>query len=191
MIAHVSGEVMLRRDGEVVLDTAGGLGYRLSVSSETLAKVPRKGGSVTLHSHLVVRDDAMQLYGFASEQERELFLMLIGVQSVGPKVALAVLSGGTPAELLYAIAAGDSPASRPCPGSASARPSGSSSSCARRSPAPWPTRSWSPAPLTPAHAGARGTVGLGFDPREADSLLDQAKGETTEELIAGALKAAR
>ncbi|HEX5911318.1 MAG TPA: OB-fold domain-containing protein, partial [Thermoleophilaceae bacterium] len=75
MIAHVSGEVMLRRDGEVVLDTAGGIGYRLSVSSETLAKVPRKGGSVTLHSHLVVRDDAMQLYGFASEQERDLFLM--------------------------------------------------------------------------------------------------------------------
>ena len=49
----------------------------------------------------------MQLYGFASEQERDLFLMLIGVQSVGPKVALAVLSGGTPTELLSALAAGD------------------------------------------------------------------------------------
>ena len=68
----------------------------------------------------------MQLYGFATEAERDLFLMLIGVQNVGPKVALAVLSGGTPRELLAAIASGDSPASRRCPASASARPSGSS-----------------------------------------------------------------
>ena len=54
-----------------------------------------------------MRDDALQLYGFASEAERDLFLLLIGVQSVGPKVALAVLSGGTPRELLAAVAAGD------------------------------------------------------------------------------------
>jgi Holliday junction DNA helicase RuvA len=62
---------------------------------------------VTLHSHLIVRDDALQLYGFAAEEERDLFLMLLGVQSVGPKVALAVLSGGTPRDLLRALAAGD------------------------------------------------------------------------------------
>ena len=80
-----------------------------------------------------MRDDGMHLFGFATEEERELFLMLIGVQGVGPKVALAVLSGGTTSELLNAIAAGDRRASRPCPASASAPPSASSSSCARRS----------------------------------------------------------
>src|SRR5205807_6433670 len=62
---------------------------------------------VLLHSHLVVRDDVLALYGFATEEERELFLMLISVQSVGPKVALAVLSGGPPRELLKALAAAD------------------------------------------------------------------------------------
>ena len=53
-----------------------------------------------LHTHLVVRDDALLLYGFATEEERDLFLLLIGVQSVGPKMALAVLSGGSPRDLL-------------------------------------------------------------------------------------------
>ena len=62
---------------------------------------------MTLHTHLVVRDDALALYGFATEPERDLFLMLLAVQSVGPKVALAVLSGAPPRELLAAVAAGD------------------------------------------------------------------------------------
>ena len=65
------------------------------------------GRAVSLHTHLVVRDDALALYGFATEEERDLFLALIGVQSVGPKVALAVLSGGTPRELVAALVAGD------------------------------------------------------------------------------------
>ena len=192
VIAHVSGEVMLRREGEVILDTAGGLGYRLSVSSETLAKVPRKGGEVTLHSHLVVRDDAMQLYGFASEQERDLFLMLIGVQSVGPKVALAVLSGGTPTELLSALAAGDVARFQAVPGIGKRTAERIIVELREKVAGAVAdeivvTRA-ADGPRTQAREGL---VGLGFDPREADSLLDQAKGETTEELIAGALKAAR
>ncbi|MGH2898227.1 MAG: Holliday junction branch migration protein RuvA, partial [Solirubrobacteraceae bacterium] len=90
-----------------VVVLAAGVGYRLAVSAETLRQVPALGRPVTLHSHLVVRDDALQLYGFATEEERDLFLALIGVQSVGPKVALAVLSGGTPRELVRALATGD------------------------------------------------------------------------------------
>jgi Holliday junction DNA helicase RuvA len=192
VIAHVSGEVMLRRDGEVVLDTASGLGYRLSVSSETLGKIPRKGADVTLHSHLVVRDDAMQLYGFASEQERDLFLMLIGVQSVGPKVALAVLSGGTPTELLSALAAGDVARFQAVPGIGKRTAERIIVELREKVAGAVAdeivvTRA-SDGPRTQAREGL---VGLGFDPREADSLLDQSAGETTEELIAGALKAAR
>ena len=71
---------------------------------------------MTLHSHLIVRDDALQLYGFATEEERDLFLMLLGVQSVGPKVALAVLSGGSPRELIGALAAGDAARFQAVPG---------------------------------------------------------------------------
>ena len=106
MIALVRGEVAIRRPDHVVV-LCGGVGYRLAVSSETLRHVPAAGAQVSLHAHLVVRDDALTLYGFASEQERDLFLMLLSVQAVGPKVALAILSAGTPRELIAAIAAGD------------------------------------------------------------------------------------
>src|SRR5919109_1169734 len=106
MIALVSGKVAVRRPDHVVID-CGGVGYRLAVSAETLRHVPAAGKATTLHAHLVVRDDQLALYGFATEEERDLFLMLLGVQAVGPKVALAVLSGGAPRELLAALAAGD------------------------------------------------------------------------------------
>ena len=74
------------------------------------------GEEATLHAHLIVRDDALALYGFHSEQERDLFLMLLSVQAVGPKVALAVLSGGTPRELISALAAGDAARFQAVPG---------------------------------------------------------------------------
>src|SRR5918999_3010758 len=106
VIASLRGEVLPRRPGDIVVE-ASGVGYRVAVSSETLSGVPRVGEQTTLHTHLVLRDDGMHLYGFSTEAERELFLMLIGVQGVGPKVALAVLSGGAPRELLNAIASGD------------------------------------------------------------------------------------
>ncbi|MBV8220713.1 MAG: hypothetical protein JO325_19795, partial [Solirubrobacterales bacterium] len=73
MIAMVSGTVAVRRGDHVVVDT-GGVGYRLATSAETLRHVPAVGKSVVLHSHLIVRDDALALYGFATEEERELFL---------------------------------------------------------------------------------------------------------------------
>ena len=78
--------------------------------------MPAVGEQVTLHTHLIVRDDALTLYGFASEQERDLFLMLLSVQAVGPKVALAVLSAGAPRELIGALAAGDAARFQAVPG---------------------------------------------------------------------------
>jgi len=76
MIALVRGEVAIRRSDHVVL-LCSGVGYRMAVSSETLRHVPAVGGETTLHTHLVVRDDALLLHGFHSEQERDLFLMLL------------------------------------------------------------------------------------------------------------------
>jgi Holliday junction DNA helicase RuvA len=115
MIASVRGEVLVRRPDHVVIE-AGGVGYRLAVSAETLKAVPARGKKTTLHAQLVVRDDAMQLYGFASEEERDLFVSLTSVSQIGPKVAIAVLSGGTPRELLRAIAAGDAKRFQAVPG---------------------------------------------------------------------------
>ena len=115
MIASVRGEVIVRRPDHVVVDCAG-VGYRLAVSANTLRAVPRVGEATLLHTHLVMRDDGMHLYGFASEDERELFHMLNAVQGVGPKVSLAVLSGGTTRELMNALASGDAARFQAVPG---------------------------------------------------------------------------
>ncbi len=115
MIASVAGTVTVRRPDHVVVECAG-VGYRLAVSAETLRQVPAVGRPVTLHSHLVVRDDALALYGFATEDERDLFLMLIAVQGVGPKVALAIVSGYSPSELRRAIACEDAALFETIPG---------------------------------------------------------------------------
>jgi holliday junction DNA helicase RuvA len=192
MIASVHGEVRTRLPGGVVIEAAG-VGYRLAVSAETLRQVPAVGREARLLAHLVLRDDGMHLYGFASEAERELFLLLIGVQGVGPKVALAVLSGGSPRELLNAIASGDSARFQAVPGIGKRtaeriivelreKVAGKATDdiVVRRT-----------AGDDPRTLAREGLVGLGFSPQEADGLLDGASGDTPEDLIAEALRAAR
>ena len=115
MIASVRGEVLVRRPDHVVVES-GGVGYRLAVSAETLKSVPARGKQATLHAHLVARDDSLSLYGFANEEERDLFLHLTSVSGIGPKVAIAILSGGPPRELLRALAAGDAKRFQAAPG---------------------------------------------------------------------------
>src|SRR5690606_13130247 len=115
VIAAVRGEVMVRRPDHVVIEAAG-VGYRLAVSTETLKAVPAVGREAFLHAELVVRDDSLSLYGFASEEERDLFRRLITVSGVGPKVAIAALSGGSARDLLRAIAAGDAKRFQAVPG---------------------------------------------------------------------------
>jgi Holliday junction DNA helicase RuvA len=196
MIALVAGEVFVRRPDHVVVETASGVGYRLAVSAETLRHVPAAGESVSLLTHLVVRDDALALYGFATEEERDLFLMLIGVQSVGPKMALAVLSGGAPRELVSALAAGDVKRLTAVPGigkrtaeriivelkekvgTAADVPDGGGSITVHRAD-------------DPRSLARDGLVELGFAPDEAERLLSGAVGETPEDLLQQALRAAR
>jgi Holliday junction DNA helicase RuvA len=123
MIASVRGEVLVRRPDHVVVESAG-VGYRLTVSAETLKAVPASGREAILHAHLVARDDSIQLFGFASEEERDLFLHLTSVSGVGPKVAIAILSGGRLASCCARSRPATRSASRRCRGSASAPPSG-------------------------------------------------------------------
>jgi Holliday junction DNA helicase RuvA len=192
VIASVRGEVLSRMSGDVVVEAAG-VGYKLSVSSETLSAVPRIGEQVTLLTHLVLRDDGMHLFGFSTEAERELFHMLVGVQGVGPKVALAVLSGGAPRELMNAMASGDTARFQAVPGIGK-RTAERIIVELREKVAGRATddivvrRTASDDPRTLAREGL---LGLGFTPQEADRLLDQSAGETPEDLIAGALRAAR
>ncbi len=191
MIALVSGKVAVRRADHVVIECAG-VGYRLAVSAETLRHVPAIGHEVLLHTHLVLRDDAIQLYGFATEEERELFLMLLGVQSVGPKVALAVLSGGPPRELLAALAAGDSGRFQSVPGIGKRTAERIIVELREKVGAALPEQAISITRGDDPRALAReGLVGLGYTVQEADELLDGAAGERPEELIAHALRTAR
>jgi len=192
VIALLSGEVVVRRGDHVVL-SCGGVGYRLAVSAETLRHVPAVGRPATLHTHLIVRDDALQLYGFATEEERDLFLLLIGVQSVGPKVALAVLSGGPPRELLGAVAAGDTARLQAVPGIGKRTAERIVVELREKvGPIavedPIVVRRRADDPLVLAREGL---VGLGFTAQEADRLLDGAAGDSPEALIAEALRAAR
>jgi holliday junction DNA helicase RuvA len=191
MIAAVRGEVMVRRPDHVVID-AGGVGYRLTVSAETLKAVPATGRDAFLHAELVAREDSLALFGFASEEERDLFGQLVSVSGVGPKVAIAVLSGGPARELLRAIAAGDAKRFQAAPG------------IGKR------TAERIIVELREKVAGALeeevvlaaagngdpralardGLVNLGYAPLEAEQLLDGIDGDDAEQLLATALRRA-
>ena len=191
MIAAVRGEVMVRRPDHVVV-AAGGVGYRLAVSSETLKAVPAAGNETFLHAELIARDDSLSLYGFSSEEERDLFRLLITVSGVGPKVAIATLSGGSTRDLLRAIAAGDAKRFQAVPG------------IGKR------TAERIIVELREKVAGALeeevvavgvvegsartlardGLVNLGYAPLEAERLLDGLEGSEPQELVAAALRKA-
>ena len=103
MIARLRGRISGRAGPGLIVDV-NGVGYLVNATPS----VQRLGeGEVTIEVHTVVREDALQLYGFATADERELFELLLGVSGVGPKVALAIVSGSTPVELRRAIARDD------------------------------------------------------------------------------------
>ena len=198
MIAMLRGEVALRRADHVVV-LCGNVGYRAAVSAETLRHVPPVGELATLHTHLIVRDDAITLHGFHSEQERDLFLMLISVQAVGPKVALAVLSAAPPRELMAALAAGDSARVQAVPGIGrrtaeriivELREKVADAALADGSAAAPAITARRGASQDPRALAREGLLELGFAPGEADAMLREVSGESAEELIAAALRVA-
>lgn len=105
MIYSLRGEVILIQPGTVVVECSG-VGYKCSITLNTFEKLPKKGETVVL-THMVVRDDTLDLFGFADVRELECFRLLISVNGVGPKAALALLSQHTPDSLSLAIASGD------------------------------------------------------------------------------------
>ena len=109
MIYSVTGKLVCVEPGFAVVEAAG-VGYRCSTTTSTLAKLPPRGKEVTLLTHLYLREDLLELFGFYTEEELRCFRLLIGVSGVGPKAALAILSVLTPQKLMLAIAAGDAKA---------------------------------------------------------------------------------
>ncbi len=197
MIALLRGEVAVRRTDYVVV-LSGGVGYRAGVSAETLRHVPSVGEQLTLHTHLIVRDDALSLYGFHSEQERDLFLMLLSVQAVGPKVALAVLSAGPPRDLLGALAAGDAARFQAVPGIGKRTAERIIVELREKvgvetdtGPVRVPIVARRGEKSDPRVLAREGLLELGYAPAEAEELLRDSEGQTAEELIGQALRLAR
>ena len=191
MIAAVRGEVMVRRPDHVVIE-AGGVGYRLAVSTETLKAVPAIGNEAFLHAELISRDDSLSLFGFASEDERDLFGELISVSGVGPKVALAALSGGPARELLRAIAAGDAKRFQAVPGIGKRTSERIIVELREKVAGELEDEG---VVATAEEADARGLardglVNLGYAPLEAERLLDGIEGDDAAQLIAAALRKA-
>lgn len=106
MIERLQGTIVSKGADGVVLSVSG-VGFLMEVSSVTLRDVPSVGEDVLLYTHLHVREDVLQLFGFSTDEERELFRLLLSVSKIGPRLALAVLSIRRPPELKKALANGD------------------------------------------------------------------------------------
>jgi holliday junction DNA helicase RuvA len=193
MIASVSGTVQARRPDHVVID-CGGVGYRMSVSSQTLEKVPAAGREASLLTHLILRDDGIHLYGFATEAERELFLRLISVSGVGPKMAITALSGSTAGEMRKAIAAGDAKRFQIVPGIGRKTAERVIVELREAIAGELAGEGSAPAEDDSRSVAREGLVALGYEPTETEEMLDAAIIDTgaeapPETLIQAALRA--
>jgi Holliday junction DNA helicase RuvA len=106
LLAHIRGTLEERGVDWLIVDV-GGVGFRVGTSASTLSAIGSPGERVALHTHLVVREDDLTLYGFTTADELAMFETLIGVSGVGPRVAIALLSTARPDELAASIAHGD------------------------------------------------------------------------------------
>jgi Holliday junction DNA helicase RuvA len=115
MIAHLNGHLLKKTTQSVIIET-GGIGYEVLVPLSTFYKLPEKDERVSLHVYTHVREDAFLLFGFYTTLEKDLFLMLISVSGIGPKLSLNILSGIGPQDLLMAMASGDAGRLQAIPG---------------------------------------------------------------------------
>ncbi|MCG6879384.1 MAG: Holliday junction branch migration protein RuvA [Deltaproteobacteria bacterium] len=115
MISHLSG-TLFEKSTQSIIVQVGGVGYEVFVPLSTFYVLPEKNGPISLHIHTHVREDALVLFGFSTKLEKSLFLMLVSVSGIGPKLSANILSGMGAEELLRAIAAGDAPRLQVIPG---------------------------------------------------------------------------
>lgn len=107
MIRYIKGEYLYYDSGAIIVETSGGIGFRINVSDTSSLLTAREGDIMEVYTYLQVKEDGMSLYGFSDSEGLKLFEMLISVNGVGPKAGLAIMSLGTPNQIKAIIAAGD------------------------------------------------------------------------------------
>ncbi len=194
MIAHLKGLLAATGADHAVIDV-GGVGYLVGASARTLTALGAVGEAVTVHTEMLVAEDSIRLMGFASAEERDWFRLLTGVQGVGAKVALAILSILAPAEIHTAVARGDA--------AMIARANGVGPKLAQRIVNELKDKAGGialgggaiPAPVGVAADAASALANLGFRPSEAAAAVARAEAElgsdaTLDALVRAALKKA-
>lgn len=197
MIGRLSGKLVHKEPPALLIDV-NGVGYELEAPMTTFYELPATGETVTLHTHLVVRDDAHLLYGFSQENQRRLFRSLLRVSGVGPRVALAILSGLTTEEFVSCITSEDVARITRVPGIGrktaerlivemrdKVQTEDGVSSGAKSAQA-------SEVPLNPVGEAVSALMALGYKANEATRLVRTVEGDglNTEEIIRQALKSA-
>jgi Holliday junction DNA helicase RuvA len=195
MIARLTGLVAEKSDGHAILDV-NGVGYDVSLSAVALAALPPAGEKVSLRTYTHVREDALQLFGFATEEEERVFHELIAVKNVGPRAAQNILSGIEARELARAVADGDVARLTKVPGVGKK----TAERLVLELKEKLVTLARAAAPSTRAASSAleqleQALVGLGFKPQEAASAVDavreQGADRPLDELLRDALKRLR
>ncbi len=189
MIAFLTGRVAAKSSGFALLDV-GGVGFRLSMSTPSLAALPAEGDEVTVFTYLHVREDELSMFGFGTDEERALFERLITVSGVGPKVALAVLSALRPDVLKRALASEDVGLLSSVPGIGKKTAQRLILDLKDKLDLPdLATTGGGPEPAAAA-AARDALLSMGFSPGEAAAALrDAPAGSSAEQLLKLALKA--
>lgn len=115
MISYIRGELAAVEEQKAIVDV-GGVGYGVYMPGQSLAKLPQPGNEVKIHTYLNVREDAMQLFGFLTREDLEIFRLVIGVSGIGPKGGLSLLSSLSADEVRFAVLAGDAKTIASAPG---------------------------------------------------------------------------
>jgi Holliday junction DNA helicase RuvA len=193
VIGRLQG-VLLRKEPPALMLDVGGVGYELEAPMTTFYELPAVGERVTLYTHLVVREDAHLLYGFVREAQRRLFRALLKVNGVGPRVALAVLSGLSDEEFSRCVAEEDIARLTKVPGigrkTAERLVIEMRDKLPKDIPQPASTAAGPAAPGDPVSEAVSALVALGYKPNEASRAVRSAstKGLSAEEIIRQALK---
>ncbi len=109
MITYIRGELVAYENDKVIVDV-GGVGYGIHMSQQTMGMLPQTGNEVKIHTYMNVKEDAMQLFGFLTRDDLQVFKLVIGVSGIGPKGGLSILSELAPDELRFAVMTGDAKA---------------------------------------------------------------------------------
>jgi Holliday junction DNA helicase RuvA len=182
--------VLIRKEPPALLLDVGGVGYELEAPMTTFYDLPAAGETVTLYTHLVVREDAHLLFGFARESQRRLFRNLLKVNGVGPRVALAVLSGLSDDEFVRAVQGNDIDRLTRVPGIGKKTAERLIIEMRDKLDHELPAQTPVPASGDPVSEAVTALIALGYKPNEASRMVRavSAQGLSTEEIIRQSLR---